>query len=427
MTMDPIWLDVPTKRAFDNEILDRDPELLKQRGVQLIYIDLIQYHRIPKGQLAQFPQRVMALRNLSKLASSVELPEADWVRSWIAEWVVAQASKKANYLEILQRYYKENDEEIRNPKALLDQLKASRPVVTMPLAPKHQGASNWKAANPGETLIGMHGGVQLERMDPMHRVYEFRMMGDQITSVSREQEVMLQEWAKQVRDGSCREPFFVFLENTECCLVRQTNRDMILGAVEFPGMKYFSGVGPEAAGIYQIAIYNGNAFKIDGHGYGSTFDTDSITSRQSPKGTRDAAHGRKTMAYNWTKHGDLLVGLHREYELHHSSFQSGGLIRCAGMIGARQGKIYWIDNDSGHYRPPPMNLHRFVLLLKAKGALASDARVFNAGAKDGSIQKQVTGMSVEQYLANPSGQSFAIGGHRAAPSTTPTLGAHRGK
>ncbi len=425
MTMDPIWLDVPTKGAFDTEILDRDPELIKQKGLQLIYIDLVQYHRIPKGELAHFARRAHALRQLSKLASSVELPGEDWIRRWVGEWIVAQGQKKANYLEILQAYYQDNQAEVRDPKILLDKLKAARPVVSMPLQPKHQGASNWKTAKPGETLIGMHGGVQLERMDPMHRVYEFRMMGDQITGVSREQEVQLQAWASEVRSGRCKEPFFVFLENSECCIVRGTNRDVLLGVQEFPGVKYFNGAGPGATGVYQVAIYAGNAYKIDGHGYGSQFDTESITPQQSPKGTRDERHGRKTMAYNWTTHGDLLVGLHREFELHHSSFQSGGLIRCAGMIGAKNGKVYWVDNDSGHYRPPPMNLHRFVLTLKSKGVLAPDARVFNAAAKEGSIQKQVTGMHVDQYLANPSGQSFAIGGHRAAPETKPKIGGHR--
>jgi hypothetical protein len=423
--MDPIWLDVPTKRAFDNEILDADPSYIKQPGLQLLYIDLVQYHRIPKTRLAHFPQRIMALRNLSRLAKSVDLPDAEWVRKWVGEWIVAQAEKKANYLEILQDYFRENEHEVRNPGLLLDRLKAARSVVSMPLAPKHVGASQWKTAKPGETLIGLHGGVRMEQIDPLHRVYEFRMMGDQIHGASRQQELALQEWATAVRAGTYNEPFFVYIEGAECCVVRNTNRSDILGLVEFPGIKYFTGLGPNAPGIYQIAIHNGVAFRIDGHGYGAMFDTNSITPEQSPKGTRDEAHGRKTMAYNWTKHGELLVGVHKEYELHHSSFQSGGLIRCAGMIGARQGKIYWIDNDSGHYRPPPMNLHRFIVTLKDSGVLAPDARVFNAAAKDGSVQKQVTGMAVEQYLANPSGRSFAIGGHRAPPSTKPTLGGHR--
>jgi hypothetical protein len=423
--MDPIWLDVPTKRAFESEILDRDKALITHPGIQALYVQLIQYHQIQKAQLAQFPRRVVALRDLSKRATLVPLPAETWIRDWIKEWIVEQAQKKANYLEILQQYFRDNDSEVRDPKDLLDQLKAPRAVVSMPLKPAHQGSSTWKQARPGETLIGMHGGVQLERKDPLHRVYEFRMQGDNITGVTRQQEVELQYWAAEVRAGRCKEPFFVHLESTECCLVRNTNRETHLGIQEFPGVKYVSG-GNSSAGIYQVGISNGLAFTIRSNGYGGYFDTDHITEKDSPKGTRDERHGRKTMAYNWTRHAELLVGLHKEYEVHHSTFQSGGLIRCAGMIGARAGKIYWIDNDSGHYRPPPANLHVFVKCLKAQGVLAPDARVFNAAAREGSIQKQVTGMNVEQYLANPSGQSFSIGGHRAQPSTTPRLGGHRG-
>lgn len=423
--MDSIWLDVPNKKVFDSEILDRAPELLKQRGIQSIYIDLVQYHRLPKAQLVQFPQRIRALRNMANLAAKADLPADTWVRNWISEWIVAQAQKKADYLEILLQYYRDNEAEVRDPRTLIDRLKAPRAVVTMPLKPAHQGSSTWKTAKPGETLIGMHGGVQLERLDPLHRVYEFRMQGDAITNVSRQQEVELQYWANEVRAGRCHEPFFVHLEATDCCLVRTTNRDGLAGVLEFPAVKYFSGVGPNATGVWQVSVNNGAAFTFNGRGYGGVFDTEWITPKDSPKGARDESHGRKTMAYNWTRHGELLVGVHREYELHHSTFQSGGLIRCAGMIGARQGKIYWIDNDSGHYRPPPMNLHRFILSLKRMGALAPDARVFNAAARDGSIQKQVTGMNVEQYLANPSGRSFGIGAHRAAPTNTPRLGGHR--
>jgi hypothetical protein len=52
---------------------------------------------------------------------------------------------------------------------------------------------------------------------------------------------------------------------------------------------------------------------------------------------------------------------------HHSSFLEGRDVACAGEIEAVQGKILSINNNSGHYRPPPECLTAVVDVLRRRG------------------------------------------------------------
>ena len=46
---------------------------------------------------------------------------------------------------------------------------------------------------------------------------------------------------------------------------------------------------------------------------------------------------------------------------HHSSFLDGGSVRAAGEISVDRGCLQVITAKSGHYRPDPATMHRFVL------------------------------------------------------------------
>ncbi len=54
----------------------------------------------------------------------------------------------------------------------------------------------------------------------------------------------------------------------------------------------------------------------------------------------------------------------KQGEFHHSSFLSGRPVFCAGEIELKQGKITYIDNLSGHYKPTTQHLLDCVQLLK---------------------------------------------------------------
>ncbi|MBI1356615.1 MAG: hypothetical protein GC160_19930 [Acidobacteria bacterium] len=52
--------------------------------------------------------------------------------------------------------------------------------------------------------------------------------------------------------------------------------------------------------------------------------------------------------------------------VHHSSFMSGKPVLCAGEIRLEAGKIRYISNESGHYRPTTANLMNCVTVLVRK-------------------------------------------------------------
>src|SRR5262249_3822864 len=64
-----------------------------------------------------------------------------------------------------------------------------------------------------------HAGVYLEREDPIHRGYEFRVRGNKIKRYMRSaMSYNFATWAEGVYDGTITAPFFMRLETTTLCL-----------------------------------------------------------------------------------------------------------------------------------------------------------------------------------------------------------------
>ena len=62
-------------------------------------------------------------------------------------------------------------------------------------------------------------------------------------------------------------------------------------------------------------------------------------------------------------------------KIHHSSLVAGLAVACAGEMIIYQGKIYYINNRSGHYRPPPAALRQILHELKKKKVDLSSVKV----------------------------------------------------
>ncbi len=86
-------------------------------------------------------------------------------------------------------------------------------------------------------------------------------------------------------------------------------------------------------------------------------------------------------AYVWTKGKQVFAAPHEFGKVHHSGFVSGNVVRCAGMIGVKKGKVVWVDNDSGHYQPNTLHLKNFVEFLSQHNVLDNDANVYDEGTK----------------------------------------------
>lgn len=65
--------------------------------------------------------------------------------------------------------------------------------------------------------------------------------------------------------------------------------------------------------------------------------------------------------------GDFFAAKHVQFVVHHSSFLAGGAIATAGEVGISGGKLDYISNQSGHYRPGPAYLWQAVKQLELLG------------------------------------------------------------
>lgn len=62
-------------------------------------------------------------------------------------------------------------------------------------------------------------------------------------------------------------------------------------------------------------------------------------------------------------------------QFNHSSFNAGREVVCAGMIAGDNGRLYFIDNNSGHYQPSRADLYSCVRKLDDAGLAMSYPRV----------------------------------------------------
>ncbi|GHM58716.1 MAG: hypothetical protein sL5_08170 [Candidatus Mesenet longicola] len=114
------------------------------------------------------------------------------------------------------------------------------------------------------------------------------------------------------------------------------------------------------------------------------------------------------VAYVITLDGKLVVHEHidvgkSEYAYRHSTLAGGKPVICSGLMKVIDGKIAYIDNNSGHYKPKEANLYNAI--KKLEGLFSQDAKVTYLGSLE-LLRKQIpficriphTQESVEKFL-----------------------------
>ncbi|WP_343288738.1 hypothetical protein [Wolbachia endosymbiont of Encarsia formosa] len=95
--------------------------------------------------------------------------------------------------------------------------------------------------------------------------------------------------------------------------------------------------------------------------------------------TDKISKGKKgCVAYVITLDGKLVTHEHinvnkSEWAYRHSTLAGGKPILCSGLMKVVNGKITYIDNNSGHYKPESANLYNAV--KKLEGLFSKDAKV----------------------------------------------------
>jgi len=420
-----IWRDLPNAKF-----------LVKYLGVEQtdpIVVLVNNYHKVPKARLANFGIRIQKLQEIARKAKrAVRLDNVQNVphrmltqnlaKDYYYAAVAHRAEAKADYLNILQRFYRSEAgaKEVNDPDCLLREIRTAQN--------KHRA--------PGK-MLELYAGCHLERHDPIHRQWEmwFETLPTGQEKFTGPQGfphmTATREWYQELMSGDCNEPLFVYLENSPHCrdfgmagYMKSVEKSVQMGHFSYKGaLEYWipskqAGqvrfldvkMGLQAGVFFLRPDYNAQELSqgsVDQNGqmHWMPFDTSWITEAQSEKGATTAF---PSMAYNWLKSKELYAALHNpkqgpgaKMSFHHSSFISGGPVRCAGMIGGANGKITYIDNNSGHYKPPYKNLRKLVKYLFNKGFFYDTATVMVLGPKFKGLPVNTTGITVRQFLKDP--------------------------
>jgi len=343
------------------------------------------YHAVPKPILSYFKRRIALLKGISQISrqycdkygiSRTEPTQYDGQQTTTSMdayvWSIGVlASRKAGYLEALRRFYGSAEgRRYQEPAALLEFIRSGQHVI--------DGFAHLKC--------------RMERLDPFHRSWEFHIRQDGVVTGregSGAMELAFLEWVGLYHPNENMkfdprkppnwntltveetEPFFVWLEDHSVCL----------GGSEFGEAEgvIYSGYGPnKVIGAVEriewlvpssegtmMAMPMDNLLSKEGL---TPFDTMRLN------GKPGVGEGQ-TAAYVWTRCGTLLAGDHQENKLHHSSFVSGDSVRCAGMIKVQQGKVSYVSNNSGHYKPSNENLRQFCSWLRDRNVLTPDVKI----------------------------------------------------
>ncbi|NJN46159.1 MAG: hypothetical protein HC808_06405 [Candidatus Competibacteraceae bacterium] len=102
-------------------------------------------------------------------------------------------------------------------------------------------------------------------------------------------------------------------------------------------------------------------------------------------------------AFAWLTTGELLIHNHVVGSFHHSSFNGGRKVRCAGMMTVENGKVMRVDNNSGHYKPTTQHFLTFLKILDDKKVLAENARIATHDINDGRQESNLLGYPLDAF------------------------------
>lgn len=254
--------------------------------------------------------------------------------------------RKAAYLTLLEKHSKEHDDSRENLREMF--------------ARKREAGK----------FLELVPGVRLEKHDFMHRPFENHVVdgeaqpGLHVSAIGAAFETWLFSNKSPI-------PFFVWLENNPVCTGEDKSK-----APEIRTVSYEGGDGKRMGRVtkFYVVTYKPTC-QMTPVGGGTSVATDTSLFVAAPGKAITTKGAQGLAAFVWAEDKTLFIAEHVEGGFHHSSFMSGGRVRCAGMIRFENGKATEISNNSGHYKPPLDNLQKFVSYLHDRGCLKDDAVV----------------------------------------------------
>ena len=211
-------------------------------------------------------------------------------------------------------------------------------------------------------LLSLRPGVKPEKWDPFHRPIELEANNNHQEFILKATHENAISYAFIVwYNSQTQKHFFEWLEGQPICTLTKYLDACDPSNFEFSRVQYGS-----SSKVREVFIKNG---------YLSAKPLTEEKSQCELLNTSGVAKNKSGEAYVWLKDGALLIHSHSVGTFHHSSFNRGRKVRCAGTIAVTGGKIERLDNSSGHYRPSTRHFLTLLEILNEHNAFSSDAKV----------------------------------------------------
>jgi hypothetical protein len=285
--------------------------------------------------------------------------------------------RKATYLKVLEKHY------ANKKNRSVDQF---RDLLS-------------KARQEDAAAIGLHQGVRLEALDPLHRTIELPdTVNGQVGQVDGGGQADLQilqmdgsgnltginileytdadayayAFAEWFNNG-IGIPFFLYLENTDVCLADDKVTNEPLKKVIYCNLgdkkaKYKDEDQAKQLRDSKVMVCQVGEFGQIWWGEPWVRVRDFRVCDTSAYDSPGKA-GPGYAAYVFSTEYDLFLAKHEAGVWHHSSFTGGNPVRCAGMTKILRGKVVGLTSHSGHYRPGLVQFKNFVDYLSQQGVL----------------------------------------------------------
>ncbi|MEI8319210.1 MAG: hypothetical protein WCH79_14815 [Planctomycetia bacterium] len=346
--------------------------------IERITNTLRDYHNVPKDEINNFQTRIGYLRSIHhdsvEYCNKYEINKTVKEKKKTAEdtftsmdayvWSIGRrALRKADYIEVIQKFCTTNS--LSDPTKMLQYLRDTRHQV--------------------DAFQHLQMGCRMEKLDPFHRSFELHVDADKNMRgfFGTPMVEAFGRWIGAITDDGVNNDnsnlsppekhFFVWLEtheltkggewggSMESWKPKSTKSVKYRDTATDTGDKWWHWLCSEKSG----ALY-----ELDLESLSTTlFNTNNGS-------TKPGDEGFKTYAYVWAESGELLAGVHKAGSVHHSSFEAGKKVRCAGMIAVNDaGKVTMVNSNSGHYRPTKQQLTLFVEWLNRRGVFSNEALI----------------------------------------------------
>lgn len=367
------------------------------------------YHIIPKDNLERFQNREDHLRKIFNFVRNKLQPIIIYEPPLLIKSVsdlLERCLLKRQYLKGVREYYQHEGKVLRDPKNLIELIRAPNINLGRHLSPV-PGVRLEVYAPPGINLQFegfVAGQTAMQALAVAFGQWANVFVPKNV--FNRNPHVPYKIRPSEKWKSKSKKPFFVWLEKHPIC----TGKGNIItgpGHGAFVSSDVLGSVKKiielEERRNHTLKVNGGLLQKLDSH---DNYDTTGMAGKGrparvineamknmrrevnirlgrpvQPDGIQPANDLTKTAAFVWTHQEELLVGEHKADQnlqlpytdfFHHTSLDAGNPVLCAGMIRVIDGKVELISNDSGHYQPGEASLKRFVRWLQRLDCLTEN-------------------------------------------------------